>query len=80
MAPIPRTANSLRAARTNAAKRQLASTGFRLCAIYGGNDVFAVFITPEQAERTWEGLPRERLAVRHLSEPPRFGMFYDAEG
>src|SRR5258708_27375560 len=31
--------------------RQLAATGVRFYAINGGNDLFGIFMTPEQAER-----------------------------
>jgi hypothetical protein len=78
MAPIPRTANSLRAARTDAAERQLAFTGFRFYAINGWNDLFGVIMAPERAERGKGRLAAQELAGRSaLSEAPRFGMSHD---
>jgi hypothetical protein len=57
--------------------RQLASTDVRFYAINGGNDLFGIFMTPEQAERARHALPRmSDWPYLPVPEPPWFGMFH----
>ena len=58
--------------------RQLAPTGVRFHAINGGNDLFGIFMTPEQAERARQALPHKSdWPYLPVSEPPWFGMYHD---
>jgi hypothetical protein len=58
--------------------RQLASTGVRFYAINGGNDLFGIFMIPEQAERARHALPRKSdWPYLPVPGPPWFGMFHD---
>jgi hypothetical protein len=44
----------------------------------GGNDLFGIFMTPEQAERARHALPRKSdWPYLPVPEPPWFGMFHD---
>lgn len=57
---------------------QLASADVRFYAINGGNDLFGIFMTPEQAERARHALPRQSdWPYLPVPEPPWFGMFHD---
>jgi hypothetical protein len=58
--------------------RQLAPADIRLYTINGGNDLFGIFMTPEQADRARTVLTRKSdWPYLPASEPPWFGMFHD---
>jgi hypothetical protein len=57
---------------------QLAPTGVRFYAINEDNDLCGIFMTPEQAERARQALPRKSdWPYLPAPEPPWFGMFHD---
>ena len=58
--------------------RQLAGTDARFFAINGGNDLFGIFMTPQQAERACASLPRKQdWPYLPTSQPDWFGMEHD---
>jgi hypothetical protein len=58
--------------------RQLAGHRLALYAINGGNDLFGIFMTLDQAPRAQRALPRKSdWPYVPTAEPPWFGMYHD---
>jgi hypothetical protein len=58
--------------------RQLAGQRLAMYAVNGGNDLFGIFMTPAQAERSRNALPRKSdWPYIPTAEPDWFGMYHD---
>lgn len=58
--------------------RQLAGQRLALYALNGGNDLFGIFMTPDQATRAQRALPRKSdWPYIPTAEPDWFGMYHD---
>jgi hypothetical protein len=58
--------------------RQLAGQELAMYALNGGNDLFGIFMTPAQAERSRGALPRRSdWPYIPTEQPDSFGMYHD---